>query len=291
MGGVVLALLTAMCWAAGSVSMKELSRRLDPFTLNAPRALIAGAALFITSLVTGRAAGFQALTLESVFYMVGSMAIGGVLGDSLYILSMRQIGLSRAYPIAGAYPAITLVFSMLFLGEWASLPLVAGLALVVGGILLISRPQKGSDLSLTPPERRTGVTLALLAGILWAVAVVLLAPGLQGNDPILVASVRVPALALMFWGVVAARRSYHQLRGLGWREWATIAVGSLLGWGLGSVLFVIALAELGATRTAILTSTSPLFALPLCVVLLKESVNRAVLVGTVLTVTGVALVS
>jgi drug/metabolite transporter (DMT)-like permease len=48
---------------------------------------------------------------------------------------------------------------------------------------------------------------------------------------------------------------------------------------------------LGSTRTAIVTSTSPLFALPLSVFLLKERVNRAVWLGTACTVVGVILVS
>jgi len=67
--------------------------------------------------------------------------------------------------------------------------------------------------------------------------------------------------------------------------------GGLVGWALGSLLFVMAIAELGAARAAILTSTSPLFALPMTALLMDERPSRAVLVGTAVTVAGVALVS
>ena len=114
MTGVGLALLCSLCWAAGSVSMKRLSGKLDPFTLNAPRSLIAGLALLGVAAATGRTAGARDLSPEAILLMVGSMAVGGGLGDSLYVLSMSRIGLSRAYPIAGTYPAVTLLLAVLF---------------------------------------------------------------------------------------------------------------------------------------------------------------------------------
>jgi len=289
--GVLVALLCALCWAIGSVSMKDLSTRLDPFTLNAPRALIAGLALFALSLATGRSAGYRDLTWQGLAFMIGSMAVGGGLGDSLYVLSMARIGLSRAYPLAATYPALTLVIGALFLNEQITAPVIAGLALVSIGILVISHPHVTDELPLGAPGRSLGILLALLASACWAGALVMLDVGIQGVDPILVASIRVPALALMFWALVAIRRTGRRLLALSRRDWAVMCLGGLVGWGLGSLLFVAALSYLGPGRTAILTSTSPLFALPLCALFLKERVHRGVLLGAVLTVTGVALVS
>ncbi len=291
MSGVGLALLCALCWAAGSVSMKDLSRKLDPFTLNAPRALIAGLALLAVAVATGRSTGYRDLSTEGVLLMVGSMAVGGGLGDSLYVLSMSRIGLSRAYPIAGTYPAITLLLAILFMREAVTWDLVLGLGLVVGGVMLISRPTSVEDLTIGSPARRVGIGLAMLAATCWAGSAIMLGPGAQGVDPIVVSSIRIPALALMFWGLVAVRRSGRALLALSRREWVTMIVGGLVGWGLGSLLFVAAIASLGPTRTAVLTSTSPLFAIPLTAMFLKERPTRAVMLGTAVTVAGVALVS
>lgn len=119
----------------------------------------------------------------------------------------------------------------------------------------------------------------------------MLSPGVRGVDPILVSSIRLPALALILWGLVAVRGSAGTLRTLSRREWVTMVLGGLVGWGLGSLLFVMALAELGATRTSVLTSTSPLFAIPMTALFMNERPSRSVLVGTAITVAGVALVS
>ena len=74
-------------------------------------------------------------------------------------------------------------------------------------------------------------------------------------------------------------------------QWVILIVGALIGWVLGSVLFLTTIALCGPTRAAILTSTSPLFALPLSVLFLKERVSRAILAGTALTVVGIIVVS
>jgi len=65
--GVLVGLLCATTWASASVMMKELSKKLDPFTLNAVRALAGGVSMLLLALVTGKATGYQALTLERLF--------------------------------------------------------------------------------------------------------------------------------------------------------------------------------------------------------------------------------
>jgi len=289
--GVVVGLLCALSWACGSILARDLARKLDPITLNAPRMLIGGLAMLAVTLATGRQAGYALLTPERLFFLMASMIVGGGLGDTLYVGSMARIGVCRSYPIANVYPALTLLFGVLFLHEAVSAPVVAGLALALGGIYLVGRPSEDPLVVAPAAARSTGVTMALLAALCWAGSMVLVAPGIEGLDTIMVASVRTPAMALILWGVVAVRRTWPQLAALSRREWLIITVGGLIGWGFGSVLFLLAVSLAGPTRAAIVTSTSPLFALPLGVAFLRERVNPGILMGTALTVVGVILVA
>lgn len=289
--GVAVGLLCALTWACGSLLIRDLARKLDPITLNAPRMLIGGLAMLALTLATGRQTDYVLLTPERLFYLIGSMIIGGGVGDALYIASMARIGVCRSFPIANAYPAVTLLIGVLFLHEAVSAPVVAGLFLVLGGIYLVGRPYQDP---LAPAETKpdpSGVTLALMAAVCWAGSMVMVAPGIQGLDVLMAASVRTPTMALILWAVVAARRTWPQLVALSRREWLLIIVGGLVGWGLGSVFFLLAVSLAGPTRAAILTSTSPLFALPLGVAFLRERVNLGILAGTALTVLGVVLVA
>ncbi len=291
MTGVLVGLLCAATWAGSSVMVAPLSKKLDPFTLNAPRSLVGGLAMLLLTLATGRTLGYPMLTLEKLFFLLASIAIGGGIGDSFYVVSLSRIGVSRAFPIASTYPAITLLFGLLFLREQLDLPVVAGLFLVVSGTFFLGRSSTGPQKETPGSRRRSGIAFALLASLCWAASMVLLAPGIQGLDPIMVASFRTPALSLMLWGVVATRKTWPKLRVLSGNEWLLLIVGGLVGWGLGSVLFLWTVSLVGPTRAAILTSTSPLFALPLSIIFLKEKANAAVLLGSALTVGGVILVS
>jgi drug/metabolite transporter (DMT)-like permease len=288
--GTLIALLCAASWAAGSLSMQGLSKRLDPFSLNAPRTLIGGLSVLIYSLLSGRAPGYSMITAEKLFFMLGSIIVGGGLGDALYVASMARVGASRAFPISSTYPAFALIFGILFLSEPVTLALILGVPLVIGGIILISNGGNGHDVSLNSPEGRQGILYALAAAVLWATAIVLLAPGLDGLDPVVVSSVRTPALSVLLWGVVAMRRSWPKLQALSQRDWWVIGGGGFVGWGLGIILFVISVSMLGAARSAVLTSVSPLFALPLTILIWKEKVTWKVWLGTALAVAGVIVV-
>lgn len=186
---VLIGLLCAATWAGGSIMIRDLSRKLDPFTLNAPRAMVGGLAMFLLSLATGRTQNYHTLTPEKLLFLLSSIGVGGGIGDSFYVLSLARIGVSRAFPIASIYPAITLLFGLTFLQEKVTLAVGVGMALVLAGILLISRPSKNRGAPLASGLSAPGVIFALIAALCWAASMVLIAPGIQGLDEIMVASV------------------------------------------------------------------------------------------------------
>jgi len=285
--GVLVALACALSWAIGSITVKELSKKLDPFTLNAPRMLVAGLFLFALALVTGKTQAYTSVTTEKLAFMLASIAVGGGIGDFFYLSSIARVGVSRAFPVSSTYPAFTLVFGVIFLREQIDIGVVVGLIAVLGGVLLLSRSSGKREEDTTSSSSAVGVAFAVITSVCWAASMILLAPGVEGLDPIMVASIRAPALALLLWGIVACRKTAGELHKLDRKEWMLLGFGGIIGWGLGSVLFVLSVSLIGPTRTAILTSTSTLFALPLSVIFLKERVNALVLVGTALTVAGV----
>lgn len=287
--GVLMGLLCAASWAIGSVSIRNLARKLDPFTLNAPRTLAGGVLMMILVLATGRTSLYVSVTPYKLFFLVTSIAISSVIGDALYVTSIARIGVSRTIPIANAYPVLTLVLGLVFLQEKLSWPVGIGLLLVFAGVLLVSRRSESQEMDTVQP--RSGLPFAVLAAIFWAVGMVMVAPGIQGLDALMATFIRTMALSLMLWLIVLVRRSYRQLKTLTRREWVILIVGGTIGWGLGNLFFVMAVSMLGPTRAAILASTPPLFALPLSIIWLKEKPNLAIVSGTILAVLGIAFVS
>lgn len=291
MTGLVAGLLCAAVWAVDSVLMKGLSRKLDPITMNAPRTLAGGLTALLLAMATGRIEGYQSVTVEQLLLLIGGIVLAGGIGDSFYILSLGRVGVSTAFTIGSTYPALTLVFGLVFLSERIDAPIAVGLVLVLLGVLLVSKRSTNTETALSTARAPSGIIFALIAAACWGTAPVLTARGIEGLDPIMVTSLRIPALSLILWVVVALRRTSSRLLALSPKEWLILIVGGVVGWGLGSTLYVLAISLAGATRAAILTATGPFFALPLSVVFLKEKANLAVVGGTVLTVIGVILVS
>jgi bacterial/archaeal transporter family protein len=287
--GVLMGLLCAASWAIGSVSIRNLARKLDPFTLNAPRTLAAGIVMLVMVLATGRTPLYATVTPYKLFFLVASIAISSVIGDALYVTGLARMGVSRTLPIANSYPVLTLVLGLIFLHEKFSLPIGIGLVLVFAGVILVSRRPESPAAAADQP--RSGLPFAIAAAVFWAVGMITVAPGIEGLDALMASSIRMFALSFMLWLIVLIRRSFSQLKTLTRREWLILVVGGTIGWGFGNLFFVIAVALLGSTRAAILGSTPPLFALPLSVILLKEKPNVSVVIGTILAVLGIVFVS
>jgi uncharacterized membrane protein len=215
-----------------------------------------------------------------------------VVGDTLYFRSMDLAGVSWAMPVASVNPLWAVLLAAAFLGEPLSWTLVLGAGLVIAGVVLVSRSAMPEvvDRVVDPENRRRGILLALLVSVLWAAGQVALKPATAGMHSVVANSVRQPMGMLILLGLTLQQGRWRALRKLDRRSWAVIGIASLVGTGVGSLFFVLAIQLAGAGRTAVLTSTAPLLAIPFSMLWLRERPTRWTLAGTLLTTTGIVLV-
>jgi drug/metabolite transporter (DMT)-like permease len=291
-----------MFWAVGSVLIAVGAKRLHVVPLNLVRCLVSTTLFWTLLQFYG---GFRALaTIPSSAWLWLVVSVLGLLvvGDTLYFRSMDLAGVSWAMPVASINPLWSVLLAAVLVGEPLSWSLFAGSLLVVAGIILVSRSsrQTAGELSASfveegeskrdPRAQRTGLVLALAASVLWAIGMVALKPASAGIPTVLVNSVRQPMAALMMLGLTLARRQGRELRGLDRQSWGIILLASLLGTGIGTFFFIAAIQMIGAGRTAVLTSTAPMMAIPFSMLWLRERPTRWTLIGTVLTTAGIVLV-
>ena len=86
-------------------------------------------------LASGRG-GLMEIFLSTVFWV--AIVLYGVV-TLLWVLLLREIDLSRAYPIMAATYVLVPIASMLLLGEKFGWSYVLGVALIVAGIILTVR--------------------------------------------------------------------------------------------------------------------------------------------------------
>ena len=144
------------------------------------------------------------------------------------------------------------------------------------------------------PRFTVGVVVVALAAVFWAIATVSLRDAAEAFGAISVGALRIPAAA-GFLSAVALTQSRTSLRkrSVSRRSWGvlTVAGAGVLGTGVGSLLFIYAVQEVGAGKTAVLSSVSPLFALPLAAIFLGERITRWLVLGTGLAVIGIVLLA
>lgn len=293
MSGELIALLSAMLWAVTSVLLAMGARRLPVVPLNLVRCLVSTAFFWVLLPFYGGLDAVAAIPPLAWPWLVVSVLGLLVVGDTLYFRAMDLAGVSWAMPVAGINPLWAVLFATLLVDEPLTWSLIAGALLVIAGVILVSRSGEQPDAGqpAAPHARRTGLLMALLASVLWAAGLVALKPATAGIHSIVANSVRQPLGALMMLVLSLYRGQWRALRGLDKRSWAIIGVAGLVGTGIGTLLFIMAIQMAGAGRTAVLTATSPLMALPFSMLWLQERPTRRTLAGTALTVAGIALVA
>jgi len=291
--GAAAALGSSAMWALTSVLLTSQAARLRPLTMSAIRSLTASLILIGLLLATSGLVQLREMTVITGLSMIGSGVIGQAVGDTLYITALGFLGVTRTFPISNsAYPFLTFVLAVALLGESVTWSLPVGGALIVAGITWIVLEQRRRDADAkVRVELLRGVAFAVFAALAWATATVWLR-GQQGNlNAIGAASLRIPAASSAVWLTIAltggGQRSMRQITP---RSLVIVAMAGLLGTGLGSILFIYSVDEIGAAKTAFLTTSAPVFALPMGVLFLSEKLSSKVLLGTAVTVVGIWIV-
>jgi drug/metabolite transporter (DMT)-like permease len=293
--GAAAALASSALWALTSVLLASQSGRMRPVLMSAVRSLTASVFLVAMLVATGGLGQLGEMSAITAISMMGSGILGQAAGDTLYINALGFLGVNRTFPITNsAYPFFTFLLAVLLLGEDAAWTLPIGGALIVGGITWIVLEQRRADAAGdVKVELLRGLAFAIAAAVFWGTATVWLR-GQQGNlDAFGAASLRIPAASAAVWATIALTRGRPRIAPLAMPTpmgYGVVALAGLLGTGIGSVLFIYAVEHLGAAKTAFLTTSAPVFALPMGVVFLSERLSPRILLGTGVTIAGIWLV-
>lgn len=132
------------------------------------------------------------------------------------------------------------------------------------------------------------VVLAVLAGAAWAVNIVVVRWGLERTGAPAVVGAAVGVAVAAATALVVAVAAGHDLPS--WDDvWRFALVGAIAP-GSSQGLFVAAIGRIGSSRTSVLVGTSPAWSVVLAIAFLGESWQAAIVVGTIITIVGSALI-
>jgi len=288
--GQFAALGAACLWAMASVSYRRLGRHFPPMGLNLAKGCVAIVLLTTTLLLTG------GLTASVEPYAVGlllaSGALGIGLGDTALFNALNRLGPRRTLLFMILAPPLTAILSRIFLGEAMGLGAWLGLAVTVGGVAwVVTERSPGSPEH--PRHLWAGVGFGLVFASAQAGGMVLSRAVQTQTDtvPLYGAALRILGgiVFLLIW-IAAMRQPLRQwVRHFhGRRLWRVLIITSFGGTFLAIWLAQIAVDQAPAGIAQTLLSTSPLFVLPV-VILLGEKVSLRAVLGALVGIGGIAL--
>jgi DME family drug/metabolite transporter len=283
--GALCALGSAVAWAFTSLLVRSLTPRFGTLTINAARTTICAVLIVAWMAAVDGFGGLGALSLASLVLLLVSIVTAIAIGDTIFFESTRLLGLGRAMTLSMSYPVVAAVLAALLLDERITTQVAVGGLVTLGGLVLVVATR--TDASAARPSW-LAVWAACGAAVAWGISVVALRVPLEHVDVLTAQLVRLPLAAAVLWAMPWSRRDVPALvrggRGVALR----LGVLSVLT-AVSSVMYVLSIKHAGVAVATVLSSTAPLFAVPLGVVFLGERLSPVALVGAAVTVAGVVV--
>jgi uncharacterized membrane protein len=277
-----LALASALCSAVATVLISRGLRRYGPYTGIWINLVVGTACLWIAVLLTG---GVGSATPGAIAYFTLAGLIGTFGGRLLRFIGIELVGASIAAALINLHPLVSSSLAIAILGEHVTLPIVLGTLVIVGGTTLLSVGGRGAGV------RPALLVLPLLSAVCFGVVAVLRKIGLGGMAPLPGFAVNVTAALVAYAAFLVASRQTALMACRG-RSLAYFILAGVTE-NLSVLLLVFALGLGSVSIAAPLSSVSPIFVLVLSFFFLRgiEILNRRIVAGTLLIVTGVYLIT
>lgn len=272
----IFALVSSLIWAFSPIYYKTFMKRFDFLLLNILRTGMASAALALPAFYFG----FN----EGIYYALLSGSITLAVGDTLYLLAVKEMGASIASPVVYVY-VLFVQFTAGSVGEVVPYANYAAAVMVVAGVFVLSRGGEPGR------PRARGIALGVAAGLTWAIGqdFITLATRAGGNVVTITFARNLAATFGLGLAVLATRRWRLWPEKVSRREMGVVAVIALSDLVVGSLLFVYSVSLVGIAVTVILTSLSPFLTQVFSRVLGKESPSSKDYVGGAIIVAAVVL--
>jgi DME family drug/metabolite transporter len=294
--GELAALGAAICWTISAVLYKEALLNTKPISANTVRCTCTCIVLIVCLVTLGKIGVLTNLPVYATVLTGFSGIIGLGFGDTLYMISLKLIGVARAVPITCTYPLFSILLAIFLQKEVVTLYVILGAVAIVLGIWLLSREEKAEVNELRKRDLVKGVASALATAVLWSVSIAMInmavtLPQTSNVDNALaVNTLRVLATAIfLLTSTAIADRKFSFLK-MQKRTLFAVILGGIVALALGWLFLTVSFLYIPESRAVPISSTSPLFSAITGIIFLREPVTARIVVSSVIIVIGIFLI-
>ena len=295
--GLVLSLVTALCWATLPVALKVTLQALDPLTLTWFRFLVAAVLTLGWLAVRGKLGGLRGLGGRGMglLALAAAMLVGNYV---FYLLGVGRTSPGNAQLLIQLAPLLMAVGGIVVFGERFRAAQWLGMALLVAGLGLFFRDQL-AHVDTTPGHGGTrayltGSLLVVLGAVVWAVYALAQKQLLVKLGSMQILAAIYVVATLLLWPF-AHPTQLLRLDGAQWGLLAFCALNTVVAYGA----FAEALAHWEASRVSAVLAVTPLLCLAVVAIvhglwpsmLAPEPMSAIGWIGAALVVAGSTAVS
>jgi drug/metabolite transporter (DMT)-like permease len=285
--GMGAALGSAASWAIGSILFKRIGESVSPFGMTLVKGsvsiLLLGAVLMIT--------GYGDVPTNSLLLLCLSGVLGIAIADTLFFAALQDIGPIPLVVFFMMGQLLTALLAIFFLHEMPSIREWIGIILTLSGICTVL----GSKISGDDTTRRSGIRGIILGGlsmIAMSSSTIIAKPALMNISTLSATFLRMVAgtIGVLLFGIASGRIQQWlspvrdmQMMLRFFFSVCTVTFG-------GFWLSLVAIKYVDVAVASALSATEPLFIIPFAILIFKERVSFAEIIGAVLASGGIILI-
>jgi drug/metabolite transporter (DMT)-like permease len=289
--GEFAALLTAVFWTVTSLAFESASHRIGSVAVNILRLVIGLIFLGIYNFISrGQALPLDA-SHENWIWLTLSGLIGFVFGDLFLFKSYTIIGSRFSMLIMTLVPPVTAFFSFIILGERLTMFNYVGMTLTFSGIAMAVFSRNGKDEKISLKLSPRGILYAFGGALGQALGLVLSKLGLRDYDPFAATQIRIIAGIAGFSILITVLKRWSNVTNAVSNKNGMIltTLGAFFGPFLGVSFSLISVKYTEAGIASTIMALVPVFIILPAIVLFRQKVTFAEVMGALLSVGGVAL--
>jgi drug/metabolite transporter (DMT)-like permease len=288
LAGQAACLSAAFLWALSVSLFRRPIERYGAPTINLAKCLLATLLQCVTVWAMGLADSLWSAPTEGLLLIAGSGVVGLVVGDTALFAAVSRIGVHRTLLLQTLSPVFAAIVAYFWLGERPTAVQAAGALLILAGIMLVVAPR-----GTVQATRPWGWTLGILAALGQGGGIVMAKVGMGGVNVLAASCLRLGAAAVVLALIGLFANRFGELWKLTVDTSAITRVvpAIIMGTYLALFLMMAGIAMAPASIAAVLLSTPPVFSLFIEAFVERRPVSQRGLVGTLIAVSGVAVLT
>lgn len=290
--GEVASIAAALIWSVSITMYAKYGKHVDSLLLNVNKNVVAGVCLVLTAL-------FFQIPIPSSTSQLPILGLSGVIGiamgDTLFFFGLMHIGANLVSALQCLAPLIASVLALIFLGEnMTQLELVGMVVTVVAvtGVVLFHKVDRASGGKNSHKDYILGIVYSLASAVCHGIGIVMSRQALQEIDIVYgtVARIAPAVIALAIWQHRTKSKNEPQVA-----IWATkkqgllLTAAAFLGTYLGLILMSVSTKYTKAGIGTALSSTYPVWVIPVARLMTKERSSLISIICTVFAVVGIII--